>query len=709
MPLNFLISITLIATCTHVTTADSRNALIETSILVNVDTINDISKRRYSTLYNPLDDTTSIEVPLNSFASQNNTELLTSLDLVYQSFGDEDLFDAFDHTLSYSIDLVNGDLFGPAPQCYDKLKQILFDAIKSTLKRSDSLEIDLNYCLENITSRLIGNLIINKKSVVNWNESTPDWLNQLSQVFLASLIDYQRSSNSQSNLNGALDSQLILSGCKNFFDATLNLYSLEPDDDYRQSHLYSGITPILQNEKNELMMYEGEVDGYFKFDPQKSLIIASTADGLLQKVVELTISESTLETNNYESLLSGAIQVIDQSFYQFIGEYNGDNSQFINELTKSIALGVSSGAVKAANQYINLSETLTVEQLIEMTSMNLGKYAVSESLNIPNLSIKNISESVSVGIALGTQQTYVSLNQNSLQDSSVTRNRSLLAKFSSRGAANGTIDSVSSNIEQILDNTFEADRFVSEVASSSAKGSVFGNSVIGLYNPSSRGLLSILRSSAEGAAEGATSAPNLDNIDKSQNETEGPIVQVARGSAQGAALGATFGITVLDNAKPDTLFFDEKSISVVESTALGSAYGSIAGSIKNGAPDQIVVKQASKQGSTEGALIGAGLGTSHNEEFFNTAGNFYIDSELNSKKNLIIAISKSTDAAAKSLNSNRARKVIRTKTNDFNLLLERMRINLKTSNPTGVFKEKRKDELDSDFPIKNQFRAASPI
>ena len=38
-----------------------------------------------------------------------------------------------------------------------------------------------------------------------------------------------------------------------------------------------------------------------------------------------------------------------------------------------------------------------------------------------------------------------------------------------------------------------------------------------------------------------------------------------------------------------------------------------------------------------------------------------------------------------------------------------MRINLKTSNPTGVFKEKRKDELDSDFPIKNQFRAASPI
>ena len=53
-----------------------------------------------------------------------------------------------------------------------------------------------------------------------------------------------------------------------------------------------------------------------------------------------------------------------------------------------------SGAVKLANQYINLSETLTVEQLIEMTSMNLGKYAVSESLNIPNLSIKNISESV---------------------------------------------------------------------------------------------------------------------------------------------------------------------------------------------------------------------------------------------------------------------------------------------------------------------------
>ena len=306
MPLNFLISIILIVTCTHVTIADSRNALIETSILVNVDTINDNSNRRYSTLYNPLDETSSIDDTLQySKPSPNNNDLLDSLDLVYESFDEEDLFDAFDHTLSYSIDLVNGDLFGPSPQSYDKLKLIFFDAIKSTLKRSDELGIDLNYCLENITSRLIGNLIINKKSVVNWNESIPDWLNQLSQVFLASLIDYKRSSKFESNLNSVfLHSQLILIGCKNFFDATLNLYSVGSDDDYRQSHLYSGITPILQNEKNELMMYGGEVDGYFKFDPLKSLIIASTADGLLQKVVELTISESTLETNNYESLLS---------------------------------------------------------------------------------------------------------------------------------------------------------------------------------------------------------------------------------------------------------------------------------------------------------------------------------------------------------------------------------------------------------------------
>ena len=169
-------------------------------------------------------------------------------------------------------------------------------------------------------------------------------------------------------------------------------------------------------------------------------------------------------------------------------------------------------------------------------------------------------------------------------------------------------------------------------------------------------------------------------------------------------------MTSLDGARPDILNYDRKTIAAVESASYGSSYGAISGSIKNGVPDTVVIKQASKQGSTEGALIGSGLGTKHDEAFFNAENKSFIDSDLKSKQNIIKVVEVSSSNAALSANSNRATKTIRSNSKNMIMLMRKFNINPRTTNPTRIFQKKKSTStFDSDFPIKDNFRAASPI
>ena len=283
---------------------------------------------------------------------------------------------------------------------------------------------------------------------------------------------------------------------------------------------------------------------------------------------------------------------------------------------------------------------------------------------------------------------------------------------SSKGIAKGTIQSVSTNIDQFTaDSDMPSDALISTIASHISKGSVHGNTALAIYNPPPRELLSIINNSAKGAAEGSTNVLELNNIDKSQNATEDVVVQIARASAHGSALAATFAMSTLDGAKPDTLSYDRKTISAVESATFGATYGAISGAVKNGVSDIVVIKQASKQGSTEGALIGAGLGTKHDEAFFNAEEKSFIDSELNSKKNIIKVIDESSSSAALNASTSRATKTIRTNSKNMIMLMRKFNISPRTTNPTRIFQKKSSNtnKFDSDFPIKDSFRAATPI
>jgi hypothetical protein len=462
------------------------------------------------------------------------------------------------------------------------------------------------------------------------------------------------------------------------------------------------------------MLFGGDTDGFYKFDPLKTKIFASSTSGLVKVAAQQSIVSSNVNPIGFEglALTMNAIDSIGQSYFNFLKTFDDDHTLFTYELTKSFALGASTAALNTALDNTNQSENVTPEIFLEFASEQIGKTVMLNSLDSPNLSIVELAEASAIGNAIGTQFTTISYNEHNLDPKFAGFNRDTYARISSKGMARGTIASISEKIENFsTKENKNQDSLVSEVASHSAKGSVYGNTTLAIYNPTPKELLSIISNAARGAAEGSTNVLSLNNVDKSQGTTEDVVVQVARASAHGSALATAFGMVVLNDAMPDTLSYDRKTIAAIESASYGSAYGAITGAITSGVPDTVIIKQASTQGATEGALIGSGLGTTETVEDFNEEGTSYQDVELASKKNIIKAVAESSSNASSSAGEGRATKTIRSNSKNMILLMRKFNINPRTTNPTRIYqKQKSQDrEFDSDFPLTDKFRAASPI
>ena len=685
--------------------ADGTKTLIETSFLVNIDDAVEASKRRYSTSYQEFGKENLISQEIDNASTAPNSDLGASLDLIFTTLSEEELLNALDHSISYTIDLKNIGSYGNNEISNQVIKDNLHAIITSCLKRSVDLNLDTEPTLQNISSRIIENFVLNDKAILNWSDSAPEWIEDLSKTFLKSSLD--------SNLP-LTEEDLLSVGSKVFTNSVLNLYTSNLEDGkFNKIHLYPGIEPVSNQPSlaNEAMLFGGDTEGYFKFDPIKTKIISSASIGLISVATEKAITKSITNPEAYDQAVINTIDSINQSYFDFINKQDGDHSLFIYESSKSIAMGIASSSLKTIFEYGKQTENITTENFIENITSSIATSSITNSLNSPGILISSLAESVANGVALGTQLTTVMNNENSFNNSLQGLNRDTFAKYSSKGVAQGTIKTVSLNIDQFVANTGKkADSLISEVASHSAKGSVYGNTTIGIYNKPPKELLSIINQSAQGAAEGSTNVLELNNVDKSQEATEDVVVQVARATAHGSSLAASFGMAALDNARPDTLSYDRSTIAAVESASYGSAYGAITGAIKDGTPDTVVIKQASKQGSTEGALIGAGIATKHDEDFFNAEDKSYIDAELNSKKNIIKVVADSSSNAALSANSSRATKTIKSNSKNMIMLMRKFNINPRTTNPTGIFqKNKPSINFDSDFPINDKFRAASPI
>lgn len=705
MPSSFRFSLFWIFSCAEILFADGTSTLIETSLLVNIDDAVETSARRYSSSYQSFGKENLISQEIDNSSLITNSDLGTSLDLIFATLSEEELFDALDHAISYTIDLKNNGSYGDTKIANQVIEDNLHLAIISCIKRSVALNLGTETTLQNISTRVIENFVLNDKAILNWQDTAPEWIENLSKTFIKSTLD--------SNLP-LTETELFDIASKTFTGSVLSLYNVNQEGGkFNVIQLYPGIEPVTNEPSlaSETMLFGGDTEGYYKFDPIKTKIISSTATGLISVATEKAIIASITEPEAYDQVIINTINSINQSYFDFVNKIDGDHSLFINESCKSIAMGIASSSLKAMFDYGNQSENLSTENFIEKITSHIASSSITSSLNSPGISISALAESIANGVALGTQLTTVINNENSYKDSLQGLNRDTFAMHSSKGVAQGTIKATSLNIDQIVANSGKKpDSLISEIASHSAKGSVYGNTTIGIYNKPPKELLSIINLSAQGAAEGSTNVLELNNVDKSQEATEDVVVQVARATAHGSSLAAAFGMSMLDAAKPDKLSYDRKTIAAVESASYGSAYGAIMGSINNGTPDTVVIKQASKQGSTEGALIGAGLGTRHDEDFFNAEDKSYIDAELNSKKNIIKVVADSSSNAANTANTSRATKTIKSNSKNMIMLMRKFNISPKTTNPSRIFqKNKSSINFDSDFPLKDEFRAASPI
>ena len=696
----FLISILCVA--------KEYDTLIETSLLVNLDASVENSNRRYSTSYRQFGKENLIDDELNAASISPNPDLSSSLELVYNTLDENSLFDAFDHTLSYSIDLKNNGSYGDPEVSSSVLKDNLNIAINSCIKRAEDLDIDIRTIAENISSRTIENFIVNPKGVSNWSGSTPQWLETLAEIVTTSSLNSFTLQNQETII--PLFSEV-------FTDSVLDLYNEDSNNpNFHSTNLYPGIETVSNDPSiaNEVMLFGGDTDGFYKFDPLKTKIFASSTSGLVKVAAQQSIVSSNVNPIGFEglALTMNAIDSIGQSYFNFLKTFDDDHTLFTYELTKSFALGASTAALNTALDNTNQSENVTPEIFLEFASEQIGKTVMLNSLDSPNLSIVELAEASAIGNAIGTQFTTISYNEHNLDPKFAGFNRDTYARISSKGMARGTIASISEKIENFsTKENKNQDSLVSEVASHSAKGSVYGNTTLAIYNPTPKELLSIISNSARGAAEGSTNVLSLNNVDKSQGTTEDVVVQVARASAHGSALATAFGMVVLNDSMPDTLSYDRKTIAAIESASYGSAYGAITGAITSGVPDTVIIKQASTQGATEGALIGSGLGTTETVEDFNEEGTSYQDVELASKKNIIKAVAESSSNASSSAGEGRATKTIRSNSKNMILLMRKFNINPRTTNPTRIYqKQKSQDrEFDSDFPLTDKFRAASPI
>ena len=130
----------------------------------------------------------SISLEYDNHISTPNQDLLSSLSSIYDTLDENSLFDAFDHSLSYSIDLKNNGSYG-GDNSENVLKDNLYIAINACVRRAEALNIDADNTFTNISDRIVGNFLVNPKGILSWGDSALDWLEDLSHIFITSSLN----------------------------------------------------------------------------------------------------------------------------------------------------------------------------------------------------------------------------------------------------------------------------------------------------------------------------------------------------------------------------------------------------------------------------------------------------------------------------------------------------------------------------------------
>ena len=661
-------------------------------VLPHFNTVPDDSNSSFPTL--------PVTSPINI---DNN--FVTSLTNIYDSMPATSLVDGVDYTINYlaankvALGLTDYSLILAIKSVYSAFIQ---SAINSNT--------DLTQAIKDVPFRTLSNIIPNRINL--WNQGAPEWAKQTSQALVEAILE--------SNFPGDKNSMI-----GTVTHATISgVLKLMNDETVPANGFYPGIETVDSTRAtlNVTMKFDGNLAKFKNFDPAKTRVLEFAAKGLADGYFLNTPLDATnipdLSKTLGENSISAALE--------FLSTLTGDHSQFGYEVSKSIASGLSLGAVHATasqSTYVtgNLPAT-TAEKIAEAVSSE----AIKTALILGNgYDLNRLAETTAFGSSMGTQLASVADESWNYRNEWASFARHLLAESSSKGSARGALDGsigyvpTQEDIDAgranpgdnfvfflvqdpaVADTVFKTSRKeIVAVANGSASGSLLGNTAFAIYYPTL--LQSIINFSAQGATYGGMSTKNLHEVDPVPGITEQFEIEVARALAHGAAMGAVFQIVgIKEDSMPDKRTYDLETVSAVESVTYGSTFGAITGGLEKAGEDAVIIQQAIKQGSNEGATAGAALGLGVTEQYASTLA-------LKSQAAIKTAVRSANDKAAADANSNMAVKTVQASSRDMLQLMKLYNISPRYTNPSGIFSNPNRKEQDKNI-FNEAFPVASPI
>ena len=674
---------------TAVLSQSLNKSLIESTILINIDSIKDKdnylpSGRRVLSVDQELEIENSIDLDELQSEIEPSQPLIEGMEAVYQNINVEQAEEALSHAVDYLAK--NRVAFTLTDE---EITSGLLSVISAFLEVFPEDEQLLQ------VPQIVFSSII-PEWVDEWKSSANKWVKLITHALVQSV-----SEDKAALMSGAVIKSLL---------SLINDGQANPEIGF-----YPGIEPVESFETlNANMKFNEDLSPFGKFDPIKTELIRSAVYSISSSL----FSTETMTEEKIGTLTQDHSKSIIEETFLFMKNLEGNHAIFTYELTKVVSNAFVMGSVASMIDDENYNSKEFPLLVAKEASEQIAFHVIDEALNLDmeeEWDLKRLAEATSFGSSVGAQMASILEKSMDFTPNWEKYERKQLAKSTAEGSSLGSTSAridqakeklgTAANIDESEGIAENARNDLLSISQHSAMGSLIGNVGISIYYPNPIDRLALINSAAQGATAGSITGVSALDLSK-EDSTETFDIEIARSSSSGAAFGATFETIALTDANPKDFSSDSTTINVVQAVTYGSTFGAItAGNDPDvGAPaaDAVIFKQATKQGAIEGSLNGASLGTGSSEENINT-------NDLRSRSSIVKAAASTNAQAAADASSSMATKAIRTSTSDMLLLMKKFNINPRLTNPTKIFNSKTNNNEEDEFLFEDNLKVASPI
>ena len=674
---------------TAVLSQSLNKSLIESTILINIDSIKDKdnylpSGRRVLSVDQELEIENSIDLDELQSEIEPSQPLIEGMEAVYQNINVEQAEEALSHAVDYLAK--NRVAFTLTDE---EITSGLLSVISAFLEVFPEDEQLLQ------VPQIVFSSII-PEWVDEWKSSANKWVKLITHALVQSV-----SEDKAALMSGAVIKSLL---------SLINDGQANPEIGF-----YAGIEPVESFETlNANMKFNEDLSPFGKFDPIKTELIRSAVYSISSSL----FSTETMTEEKIGTLTQDHSKSIIEETFLFMKNLEGNHAIFTYELTKVVSNAFVMGSVASMIDDEDYNSKEFPSLVAKEASEQIAFHVIDEALNLDmeeEWDLKRLAEATSFGSSVGAQMASILEKSMDFTPNWEKYERKQLAKSTAEGSSLGSTSAridqakeklgTAANIDESEGIAENARNDLLSISQHSAMGSLIGNVGISIYYPNPIDRLALINSAAQGATAGSITGVSALDLSK-EDSTETFDIEIARSSSSGAAFGATFETIALTDANPKDFSSDSTTINVVQAVTYGSTFGAItAGNDPEvGAPaaDAVIFKQATKQGAIEGSLNGASLGTGSSEENINT-------NDLRSRSSIVKAAASTNAQAAADASSSMATKAIRTSTSDMLMLMKKFNINPRLTNPTKIFNSKTNNNEEDEFLFEDNLKVASPI